>query len=81
MCVFIASLRTFFLPSKDFLSSAELLQESSGLLLFLTPHTLTEPPPPHFYSHLLNPFTNLWHIIIFLLHALCRKLYSPLNRL
>lgn len=43
MCVFIALLCTFFLPSKDFLSSAELLQESLGLLflLFLTPHTLT----------------------------------------
>lgn len=56
MCVFIALPCTFLLPSKDFLSSAELLQELLGLLflLFLIPHTLTEatPPAPPFLSFL-----------------------------
>lgn len=68
MCVFIALLRTFFLPSKDFLSSAELLQESLGLLLllFLTPHTLTAAFPPLLLPP-LHPvsFFNPWHIIMF----------------
>lgn len=56
-CVFIALLCTFFLPRKDFLSSAELLQESLGLfvLLFLAPHTLTAAFP----LLLLPPFHTM----------------------
>lgn len=66
MRVFIALPCTFFLPSKDFLSAAELLQESSGrvFLLFLIPHTLTEAPHPLF------SFINPWHIIVFQFHTL-----------
>lgn len=52
MCYVRILIPLFFLSTvKDFLSSAEHLQESLGLflLLFPIPHTLTQAPPPPFF--------------------------------
>lgn len=75
MSAVVALRLTFFLSGKDFLSCAELLQESLGLLalLFLTPHTLTAAPPLHLMSFLILD-TSLCSNF-----TLCRKLYSLLK--
>lgn len=78
MCVFIALPCTFLLPSKDFLSSAELLQELLGLLflLFLIPHTLTEATPPR---PSVFVFFKILAVSLCSNFTLCRKLYSLLE--